>query len=344
MTMPIFDVNDLLPPISPDEPCGADLEYSPEYVELLGLTRGTPDVEYGKMRQEAAEPDWKGVKAVALRLLERTRDLRLAIWLTRALLAQHGFAGLDDGLALVEAYLDRHWDMLHPQLDAEDDNDPTARINTLSELADKEGLLRQALAAALVESPVHGRYCLRDIEVAEGELSPRAGEGAADKAAIEAAFKTANIASVADMVQTLGRCAARVEHIEAMVTDKVGHARGLSLRALSQLLRRAAAAAEAGHRLHPEWRSAMADASSEGGADAAGVQADGGAGALNSREDVARLLDRICDYYASQEPGSPVPLLLRRAQRLVGLSFVEILNDLSPQSLADINKVAGLEA
>ena len=56
-----------------------------------------------------------------------------------------------------------------------------------------------------------------------------------------------------------------------------------------------------------------------------------------------RALDRICDYYSRNEPSSPVPLLLKRARRLATGSFVDILRDLAPDALAQIEKICGLE-
>jgi type VI secretion system protein ImpA len=43
------------------------------------------------------------------------------------------------------------------------------------------------------------------------------------------------------------------------------------------------------------------------------------------------------------EPSSPVPLLLKRAKRLVGLSFVDIIRNLSPDAMAQVQMVSGEE-
>ena len=65
-------------------------------------------------------------------------------------------------------------------------------------------------------------------------------------------------------------------------------------------------------------------------------------GQIGSREDVVRAIDRICDYYSRYEPSSPVPLLLQRARRLATGNFVDIVRDLAPGALAEIEKVCGL--
>ena len=60
-----------------------------------------------------------------------------------------------------------------------------------------------------------------------------------------------------------------------------------------------------------------------------------------SADDVRQMLDRLCEYYQRNEPSSPVPLLLRRARRLVGLGFADLMRDLSPDAIPQIEKISG---
>ena len=64
-------------------------------------------------------------------------------------------------------------------------------------------------------------------------------------------------------------------------------------------------------------------------------------GEVRSREDVIKLLNKICQYYDRAEPSSPVPLILKRAVRLAGMDFMEIINDLTPDSISQIRTVTG---
>ena len=66
------------------------------------------------------------------------------------------------------------------------------------------------------------------------------------------------------------------------------------------------------------------------------------AGEINTREDVVDALDRICRYYDTHEPSSPIPLLLKRARRLVAKDFLEIIKDISPDALAAVNNLGGI--
>jgi type VI secretion system protein ImpA len=65
------------------------------------------------------------------------------------------------------------------------------------------------------------------------------------------------------------------------------------------------------------------------------------AGEIHSTDDVVRVLDLICAYYQRVEPSSPVPLLLRRARGLVRKSFMEIIQDLNPEAIHQIQVISG---
>lgn len=341
--MSMIDITPLLQDLSEDAPCGPDLEYSADYTELSRLIQGTPDIEYGDMHRQAEEPAWKVVKELALRLLARSRDLRLAVNLTCACVCLDGIAGLESGLSLIEGLLERHWDRVHPQLDPDDANDPTARINILVALEDKDGLIRYVSQAPLVDAPDYGRFCMRDIDKAEGELAAQADEVVPDIAVIEAVFKAVALDALEQTAATLRRACAQLERIETLLTERVGHARAIRFAALSQLLCRAQSTVTSRLRRHPQW---VGEADAQFDAQDAQGEAVGSAPKamreIAHRDDVVRLLDMICEYYAREDPGSPVPLFLQRARRLVNMSFIEIINDLSPQSISEINHLAGI--
>jgi type VI secretion system protein ImpA len=65
-------------------------------------------------------------------------------------------------------------------------------------------------------------------------------------------------------------------------------------------------------------------------------------GEITCREDVVRMLDKACQYFARNEPTSPVPLILERAKRLIGKNFLEILRDMAPDGLQQAQNVAGV--
>jgi len=125
---PCIDIDALLAPISADAPCGADMEYTPEFAALLTAAAGKPAQQVGEAIVPAVEPEWPLVMRLGAELLEKTRDLRIASRLTQALLHVQGLTGLRVGLVLIRHYVEDHWASLHPQLDPEDGFDPAIRV------------------------------------------------------------------------------------------------------------------------------------------------------------------------------------------------------------------------
>ncbi len=342
--MSAIEVEALLTELAGGEPCGENLEYDPVFVALERDIQGKPESQYGDTVIAAEPPDWKGIKKAALDLSGRTRDLRVAMYLVRALLNVDGVDGFADALAVTDGLLEKYWDGVHPQLDPDDDNDPTLRVNCISTLCSSDTIVREFREAALVASRVHGRFSLRDIEVASGEVPPGKDGVKPDPAAIEAAFMDIDLAQLQATGEKLGRAAELVEHIESVLTKKVGAKRAPDLSALTRQIGHACSAIN--DRL---VRRGVTAATDEAPAAAEGVVAADGArpaaapisGAIASRGDVIRMLDKICEYYARSEPSSPVPILLDRAKRLVPLSFMDIMKDLAPGGLEQIATIRG---
>ncbi len=343
--MSVIDVEKLLQPISGDAPCGADLEYDAGFLEMTRAAAGKPAQQIGGQVIAGEEPNWKDVQARCLELLGRSLDLRLAAFLTRALVGTAGLAGLADGLALARALVERHWADVHPRLDPDDDNDPTIRVNTLSGLADRDQMLNAMRLLPLANSRRVGRYGLRDYEIANGTLpKPEGAETVADMASIEAAFLDMD---VAELEANAGAVKEAIEHIAGLDTalcEAVGA--GLSvdfsplsgtLKSMNQLLQQ-----QLGRRGLASGAGATVD--SEGGGAAVTGGAPAMSGPIQSREDVIRLLDQVSDWYSKYEPSSPVPLLLQRAKRLVNKNFLEAVQDLSPSGVSEIQTIAGVDA
>lgn len=343
--MAIIDVLTLLQPVHPDAPCGPDLEYSPLYLEAARALEGTPEVQYGSLRVAAVDPDWKGVKAATLELLAQSRDLRLAVWLTRALLALHGMAGAAEGFALIEGLLARHWDHVHPQLDVTDDFDPIARINVLLALVDASGFVRDVGKAPLVDSPRHGRLCLRDIEAADSEPDPNETGPRPTPAMIDAAFADAAFEAIAKVRDAISSAQSSLAHIDLRLTECIGHHRSVTLTALEKVLERASHAVAEQLARHPTFLASVSEAASRVAPDLAPAQrgAASASSVIAGPDDVLRMIDQLCGYYARVEPSSPVPVLLERARSLVGLRFLDTVSELAPAGLEQARHWVGPE-
>ena len=82
--MPDVELESLLSPLAGDAPCGADLEYDPAFLALLEAGAAKTSQQYGDTIIPPQDPDWASVLELARQLAARTRDLRVAVWLTRS--------------------------------------------------------------------------------------------------------------------------------------------------------------------------------------------------------------------------------------------------------------------
>jgi type VI secretion system protein ImpA len=57
-----------------------------------------------------------------------------------------------------------------------------------------------------------------------------------------------------------------------------------------------------------------------------------------------RTLGSVCEWIERHEPSNPAPLLIRRAQRLMSKSFIDLVRDLAPDGLTQLERIAGVAA
>jgi type VI secretion system protein ImpA len=353
-----LDLAALLAPVSAEAPSGEAVEYDPQFNELETAARGTPEREVGDTIIPGEEPDWREVDRIALELAARSKDLRVAIYLLRAQQKLAGLAGLQAGLELIRGYVADFWPSVHPQLDPEDDNDPSARVNALAGLCDAELMLPVVRLIPLTQSRQIGRMTFRDYALAAGLMAPPTPKKGQEKekpshpdaGTVDAAFTDTAVEVLQANQAAAAAALEALSGIDKTVSQALGGAPGPELDPLRKLLRdikglldhqlskrgvtgAAAAPAEESAELGTEAAEA-APATSRGG---------GGSGVIRDRGDVVLLLDRICRYYADHEPSSPVPLILERAKRLATMNFLDILRDLTPEGVQTIGVIAGIK-
>lgn len=333
------DFSALTAPLGADAPCGISVEYDPQFLALEEQALGKPEVEYGSTLTLATPPDWVRVKSLALLLAQRTRDLRIAVLLTRAELNLNGISGLVIGLKLIETLVDQQWQHVHPQLEADDNYDPRLRVNIIAALCDDQGLLRDLRMSPLVISVSLGNISIRDLDLATGELISPDGTEVHSLAAIEGAFQEVGAIALSETLAALEDALAHSRRIETLLTEKVGVEHAVDLSALPALLIRASEWI----RRHLPEQAVAGESVSPGTVDSTNIgNPESSRSEIRSREDVQLMLDKMCAYFSKHEPTSPVPLLLQRARKLVDMSFIELLQDLAPDGLTQLKLVSGL--
>ncbi|MGD8911386.1 MAG: type VI secretion system protein TssA [Candidatus Thiodiazotropha sp.] len=328
-----IDLKKLLTAISEDNPAGADMEYDPLFSEMERASEGKAEQEFGDTIVPAEDPDWRELKDKALKVLEHSKDLRAAIHLTRALIHTDGFAGLTDGLELIKGYIDQYWESLHPQLDPEDNNDPTIRINTLINLCDPFETLAAINKIPVVSSTVMGTYSYRDIQIATGNLQSSDTDNqelVLDQ--IDAAFRECPEEQTQQTLSYIEQAIECVNAIETRLNQQVGIDQAPDFQSLVVLLKqqKKEVSNRAGVETFEEEMSEIEIVEPM-------QQQSSSPGDINNRDDVINALERINQYYRKNEPSSPIPLLLDRAKRLVKMDFYEIVQDLAPNGMSQFD-------
>jgi type VI secretion system protein ImpA len=329
----MIDIQTLLSPIESHPPCGKDLSYENDFSALESAARGKTEQQFGDTLIPSEPPDWRDVEKRALALFDLTKDLRVSGLLCRAWTHLRGLEGATDGIELTAAMLEQFWENVHPQ---PEDGDYFMRMNALAFLDDATGFLSQLRNTDFIKSPL-GSVMLRDAEaMSRGQpLSP----GCA-LTIEQIRFGVAQASEQGDpLLLCVQRCAASVAKIATLcaehlpVSQRPAVANIESLFSATQELTRGHDAASL---------SQSNDNPSDGLPSAAEGPASGGRYArLQSRLDAVNQLLEVAEFLERTEPTNPAPLLIRRAIRLMQMGFIDIMRELSPDSLGQIENITG---
>jgi type VI secretion system protein ImpA len=110
--MPLRD--DLLNPISGENPSGENLRYAPIVNKIKDARREEDTNAFGEKRV-ADIP--LVIKLCSEALATQSKDLQIAAWLTEAMVRKEGFAGLQQSLELIKGLVENFWDTLYPEIE-----------------------------------------------------------------------------------------------------------------------------------------------------------------------------------------------------------------------------------
>lgn len=323
-------------PLSAEEPCGPDLEYDPENLELQQTAAGKPETQFAA----AEPPQWPMVLEQATALMQRTRDLRIALLWCRAKVNVDGYPAVPAALSLLHGLLEQHWDALHPLPDP-DDGDTFARLSVLGSLDKTDGLLGDVRQCLLNPADRRlGGLRMRDVEIATDRLAPRADEN--PRTAGQVAGLLGDLPDAAELLRR-HNAEARfcLQRLQRLIGERFSLDMGVDLKTFKGMLQAIETVLPKGE---PE---ALADG--EDGADALPVPGAGSAGRasgpmrVDSRQDAVRAIELVCAFLERAEPTNPAQFLLRRAARLIDKNFLQLVRDLAPDAVGDVARIMGID-
>ncbi len=318
---------ELLEPVTPDRPCGDDLEYDPEFVVLMAKATPRSAAQYGDFVSEPEAVNWADLERDCRRLLLRTRDIRVLVLLLRCRTWLGQADGLRDGLSILAHLLARWPDAIHPQLMVDGEADPALRANALAALADPQGLMQDVRELAIADNTAL-RLQMRDVERSLGV--PRFADALAPESVrlqLEALRRQhdpvlAAVEAAADLAVAIDDWA------KAKLADDRPDL-GPLLRLLGMVSDTTAPSTAPVNA--PTLRDPGVGVGERGPGDDRGFNAVIDPAAAELPHDRAAALASIRaarHWFEAYEPSSPVALLLRQAERLTGKRFDEVFQAL----------------
>jgi type VI secretion system protein ImpA len=307
------------------------------------------DAQYGDFVGTPEPVNWSDVDRECRRLMMRSKDMRLAVLFTRCRTRLAASTGLAEGLGLLAAWLTAFPDAVHPQPGVDDDQDVglEIRMNALQALTDTDGLLGDVREIALTRSTA-ARLQVRDVERAFAQ--PRPGDALAPES-VRRQLDDLRI-QYPNLLAGFDDALASLATIERWCKAQLGVYQP-DFATLTRLLQRVVGD---GPRVDTPSTAPVVDESpstdkaillstnedAQTGHAKVAEQVDiesepagpGISAASSSREAALERIREARHWFELNEPSSPIPVLLRRAEQFVGKRYVEIVRAIPAELLA----------
>jgi type VI secretion system protein ImpA len=127
-----IDLVSILTPVGGDNPAGEDLRYV-LFDKITEARRADDAYDRGDWQRDIKSADWETVISLCSdALVNRTKDLQIAAWLTEGLAITEGFEGLLTGLKIIRGFLENFWESVYPEIEDDDLDFRVGRLEFLN--------------------------------------------------------------------------------------------------------------------------------------------------------------------------------------------------------------------
>lgn len=329
------EIENLLKPITEESPCGRDISDETDFYMLEEMAKGKQETQFS----EAEPPNWEEVLELALTLFNQSKDLWVAYYILCSMVNLYGDEGMAKGFEFLKALLENFWDSLNPKLDKDSDAPSFQRINIIKDVFGQQGPFVAGVKNIVLTKSGIGSFRYKDI------LSSGKDEQAATENIILAAISDSDKEFLTKLKGNFKKVQELVKALKFFLQDKgtdteferVFESFVSMISTVGKYLDSDSVTIKADHN---QQTAGTLDAS-KGKLNPSGV--GNITDHISSYQDIIRMLKKICKWYEENEPSSPVPLLLTRAESLIGKNFVDIVNDLSLSKAKDISSLFELK-
>ena len=210
-------------------------------------------------------------------------------------------------------------------------------VNALAPLVAREAVIDDLRDGWLLRSRQSGVLSVHSLELAQGRVSPLESETVLSEAQVAGMLAEA-VEQNPDLPVAAQDAVTMLKQISNLLMDRVGSSNTLDFKPLEAILVNCRTALA---------QHGIAEASlpeNANGVDPGSVPVlteSSRPGEIRSRKDVIAALDQVVQYLQRTEPTNPAQMLLRRAQRVMNMSFLEAINELAPEALHQAELMLG---
>ena len=317
---------------------GEDLIFDPRIDAIVAARQeDDPLLAQGNWVTELKVADWDFVKNQCAELLSHTsKDMKLALWYVDALSHTDHLAGISQGLSLLQTLNDDYWLTMYPPLDGEEESmDIRAGLLSWFVKALTDDIKQLSLADTKVESYNYNYYLTaRDHDKQRQQNHDSETSNQLTLSDYNHAIKNSNETWQKALMSNLNKV---TEQWQAL-TDQLNDLMGMDAPVFAPVTDLLMALKQHLHPLLPEYADTTNSISQEGVADTVNSTDDHESTKSNGNKSLAstknvtltdfnpsnrdhqsnrrqalKLLAQIQEYFATNEPHSPVTFLLGRA-------------------------------
>jgi len=341
-------IEDLIVPISEDQPTGVDIRENRSADSLFQKIKDARNTARGLERKYSEDSDnpldhWRIVLEIAPEILKNeSKDLDIACWYVEALVRIKGFAGLRDGLELIHQFVELFWENLYPMPDEDGVETRVLQLAGLNGQGAEGVLVAPIRRVVFTEGDEPGPFGFWQYQQAleanniadENEKRKKLDSLDFSLADIEKAVASSTSKFFVDQRDDLEITIERFRETGKKLDELCGleHAPSTSniIGALQQCL---GAIKHLGKDKFPiEEVPETAESEdgtvpeSEGGTPAAAS----GSGSINSRAQAFKQLKLISEFFLKTEPHSPISYALNKTIAWGDMSLAQLIDELIP--------------
>ncbi|HID9894182.1 ImpA family type VI secretion system protein [Serratia ureilytica] len=309
------------------------VEFDPRYSEIeFTLSEYDSQTDPLNAVDNARDINWHAIREQSAALLEQCFDLHVVLWFMRANLHIDGFSAFYQGIKDIDAKYAEEGATIFPQADIEPSSD-SFHAAALGWLATSSCLHEIKNSKIFPDTPLTTDELLNmRLDEQEGK-SLHFSEVVKVLGQADSYFAGRNLPSLKEQLALEIDALERVENYANLQAEDYRLDCRQVRDYLKQFNRQLAS-------LEQQELPAERDDAEIDSPDADAPVAMPGK-YIRSRQDVILLLDQVLDYFQNYEPSHPAPILIRRSQKMIGMDFATIVEELLPESLASLNQLSG---